>query len=249
MKREIRETRLSFDYQWTSLKDSPWLLSSPEFKERCDSILLDELGCSRNQIADKLVLDVGCGNGRWSYAFMNLGAKVVAYDFTKSGCHETKRLGVDVILADALNPPFRSNAFDIVFSFGVLHHTGNLKKAFLENAKLVALGGLMHIYLYAKKKRRLKIWRLFVQLGSMEMRKATLIVFLRIKGLLPIFYKLVPYSNLHEGFDAMSPKINVESNDVQVQRMFIESGFKKPIRVKTTWCDWKVDIHMQGTKK
>jgi len=107
----------------------------------------------------------------------------------------------------------------------------------------------MHVYLYAKKSQRLKIWRLFVQSSPMEMRKATLTVFLQIKGLLPIFSRFVPYSNLHEGFDAISPRINVESEDTFVQRMFRESGFEGVIRIGTTWCDWKVDIHMQGTKK
>jgi len=116
MEKDIRETRQSFDYQWANLKDSPWLLSSPEFKERCEKILLDELASSRERIADKLVLDVGCGNGRWSYAFVNLGAKVIAYDFTKSGSRETKKLGVDVVLADALNPPPSGLVFLTLFS-------------------------------------------------------------------------------------------------------------------------------------
>jgi len=249
MEKAVRETRLSFDYQWANLKDSPWLLSSPEFKEQCTKILLDELASPRKRIAERLVLDVGCGNGRWSYAFANLGAEVIAYDFTRNGSRETKKLGVEVVLADALNPPFRPSVFDIVFSFGVLHHTGNLKRAFSENAKLVRRGGLMHVYLYAKKSQRLRIWRLFVQSSPMEMRKATLIVFLRIKGLLPIFSRFVPYSNLHEGFDAISPRINVESEDTFIQRMFRKSGFEEVIRIKTTWCDWKVDIHMQGIRK
>lgn len=248
MEKDIEKTRRSFGYQWANLKDSPWLLSSPEFKEKCEKILLDELALTREQVRGKLVVDVGCGNGRWSYAFMNLGAKVVAYDFTKSGCHETKKLGIEVVLADALNPSFRDDVFDIVFSFGVLHHTGNLNRAFSENAKLAKLGGLMHVYLYAKKSQRLKIWRLLVQSFPMGMRKATLDVFLHVRSLLPVFSKLVPYSNLHEGFDAISPKINVESDDMFVRKMFKENGFNRVARIKTTWCDWKVDIHMQGVK-
>jgi SAM-dependent methyltransferase len=248
MDKSMKQTRQSFDYQWANVKDSPWLLSSPEFKARCVRFLLDELGLSTKDVFRKIVLDVGCGNGRWSYAFQNLGANIIAYDYTRNGCLETSKLGIDVVLADALNPPFKPNAFDIVFSFGVLHHTGDLKRAFSENAKLVKSGGIMHVYLYARKSSRLKIWRMFVQSMPLEMRKTTLNGLLRIKEVAPSLGRLVPYKNLHEGFDAISPRINDESDDGFVREMFSKNDFIKVKRIKTTWCNWKPDIHMQGAK-
>ncbi|MEM5807835.1 MAG: methyltransferase domain-containing protein [Candidatus Aenigmatarchaeota archaeon] len=36
------------------------------------------------------MLDVGCGSGRWSYGFLKLGSKVVAFDCTRSACELTK---------------------------------------------------------------------------------------------------------------------------------------------------------------
>jgi SAM-dependent methyltransferase len=250
MNKDIKGTRQSFDYQWANLKDSPWLLSNPEFRERCEKILLDEIGTTKERIADKHVLDVGCGNGRWSYAFMSLGAEVVAYDFTKSGCRETKSLGIDVVLADALNPPFRPKTFDIVFSFGVLHHTGNLEKAFSENSRLTKPLGLMHVYLYGKKGIRVRIWRFLIQLiPDLELRRAMLSVLLRIRGFLPARKNIIPYSDLHGGFDALSPIINAESDDVSLRMLFVRNGFEKVTLIKPTWCDWQPDVHMQGIKR
>jgi hypothetical protein len=74
-------------------------------------------------------------------------------------------------------------------------------------------------------------------------------VLLRIRGFLPLHKGIVPYSDLHGGFDALSPVINAESDDVSVRTLFARNGFEKVTRVKTTWCNWKPDIHMQGVKK
>lgn len=250
MNKDIKGTRQSFDYQWANLKDSPWLLSNPEFRKRCEKILLDEIRSTKERIAGKQVLDVGCGNGRWSYAFTSLGATVVAYDFTRSACRETNSLGINVVLADALNPPFRPKTFDIVFSFGVLHHTGNLEKAFSENSRLAKPSGLMHVYLYGKKGVRVRIWRFLIQLiPTLELRKTTLSVLLRIRGFLPTRKNIIPYYDLHGGFDALSPTINAESDNASVRALYAKNGFERVTLIKPEWCDCQPDIHMQGTKR
>ena len=76
----------------------------------------------------KLVLEVGCGGGIDSAEFAKNGADVVSLDFTSEGTRSTRdtlrEAGQvpNVVRASAEYLPFRSDSFDCVYSFGVLHH-------------------------------------------------------------------------------------------------------------------------------
>src|SRR5207245_5119976 len=76
----------------------------------------------------KRLLEVGSGSGIDSAEFGRNGAEVVSLDFTETGTTATRdtlnEAGVasNVVRADARRLPFREEAFDCVYSFGVLHH-------------------------------------------------------------------------------------------------------------------------------
>ena len=78
--------------------------------------------------ANKQVLEIGSGSGIDSAEFLRNGARVVSVDFSPLSTKSTKlllkeaRLDGDVVLADAKNLPFRNSQFDVVYSFGVIHH-------------------------------------------------------------------------------------------------------------------------------
>ncbi len=254
---KVLDTRGSFDYQWKNIPEGAYLLSDAVFRENVDKILLDELDVSQEFLKDLLVVDAGCGNGRWTYGLLKLGCKVVAFDFTISGCKETKNNTkqfdtVDVILADILHTPLKENLFDIVFCWGVLHHTGNIKLAFQNVAGIVRHDGLLHIYVYGPKGVRIRIWRKILSQFSYSNRLAL------IKALTPItnrFSKLrviIPFSSsIHGSFDAYSPSINVESSKEYIISLFEENGFKSIRKLNPRWCNAALssDIHMQGEKK
>lgn len=80
------------------------------------------------QGSGELFLDIGCNWGRWSVAAARKGYSVVSIDSSLEAILAARKvshqLGVSprYIVADARYLPFRSNSFDIVFSYSVLQH-------------------------------------------------------------------------------------------------------------------------------
>jgi len=81
-------------------------------------------------------LDFGCGTGLASKVFERMGKQVVAFDISREMLRfAKKRCNVPLVLADALNLPFRNKAFSTTCIIGVLHHILDLEKAFAEIAR------------------------------------------------------------------------------------------------------------------
>jgi 2-polyprenyl-3-methyl-5-hydroxy-6-metoxy-1,4-benzoquinol methylase len=77
---------------------------------------------------DKLVLDAGCGAGRFADVAAGLGARVVAIDL--SGAVDAARANtidrgsrVEVVQASLFRLPFRRGVFDGIYCMGVIQHT------------------------------------------------------------------------------------------------------------------------------
>lgn len=96
-------------------------------------------------------LDIGCGSGIHALAAHRLGARVTAIDIDPDSVAATSKLlqqhGVqgDVRHQSVFEA---SGKFDIVYSWGVLHHTGAMWKAIKHAAALVKPGGLFTIAIY-----------------------------------------------------------------------------------------------------
>jgi 2-polyprenyl-3-methyl-5-hydroxy-6-metoxy-1,4-benzoquinol methylase len=112
-----------------------------------------------DSLAGKSFLDIGSGSGLFSLAARRLGARVHSFDFDPKSVACTRELRKNyfqddeswkVEEASALDSDFMKSLgqFDVVYSWGVLHHTGQLWSA-LENAQeRVAPGGKFFIALY-----------------------------------------------------------------------------------------------------
>lgn len=104
-------------------------------------------------------LDVGSGSGLSSLAAYRLGAEVVSFDYDEDSVRCTEQLQnlyapgsgrwvnsrgsiLDDRQIDALG------RFDVVYSWGVLHHTGAMWKAISNAASAVAPGGILAIAIY-----------------------------------------------------------------------------------------------------
>lgn len=116
-----------------------------------------ETGWMPEDLPGSLVLDAGCGAGRFTAIAAEWGARVVAVDLADAAaeaCAQNMRemgLHVDVVQASLFNLPFRPASFDRVFSLGVLQHTPDPRKAIQALPGFLKPGGVLAYWIYEKR--------------------------------------------------------------------------------------------------
>lgn len=160
----VDETRFGFGANWADYLETV-------DEERIDEAVrsLDEM-IGRDEIAGRRWLDIGSGSGLFSLAAARLGASHLHsfdYDLNSVGCAvELRRREAvaddrwTVERGDALDPEYMGSLgqFDVVYSWGVLHHTGNMWLGIENAAKAVAPGGLFWIAIYNDQGGQSRRW-------------------------------------------------------------------------------------------
>lgn len=123
----------------------------------------------RESLAGLTFLDAGCGSGLFSLAARRLGATVTSFDFDPQSVRTTARLREEFdpggswevfegsVLDEALIA--RLGRFDVVYSWGVLHHTGDMWAACCNVADVVGPGGTLFVSLYNDQGLQSRLWR------------------------------------------------------------------------------------------
>ena len=101
------------------------------------------MGAQKNE----RILDIGAGKGEYALSFSLVGADAVSIDSSLKSLHIAKkrskhRLGLDLVLADAQNLPFKANVFDKALCCELLEHVQNDEKATGEIRFVLKRGGL-----------------------------------------------------------------------------------------------------------
>jgi SAM-dependent methyltransferase len=103
------------------------------------------------------VLEVGVGLGTDFVQFARAGANLVGIDLTEAAVAlarkrvELEGLPAVVQTGDAEALPFDDRSFDLVYSWGVLHHTPNTERAIAEVHRVLRDGGEARIMLYSRR--------------------------------------------------------------------------------------------------
>ena len=114
----------------------------------------------------KRVLEVGCGIGTAAQSFIEAGALYTGFDLSERSVELSKQrlelfgLSGHVFQANIEDMGFEEKEplFDLVYSFGVLHHTPNIEKAISNCFQFLKPGGEFKLMLYAKNS--LKYWEI-----------------------------------------------------------------------------------------
>jgi ubiquinone/menaquinone biosynthesis C-methylase UbiE len=100
------------------------------------------------------LLEVGCGTGADLARFAAAGARVSGIDLSRRHLELTRSrfdlsgLPVRLERADAERLPYRNSSFDVVYSFGVIHHTSDMAAAVHEIRRVLRPGGFAIIAVY-----------------------------------------------------------------------------------------------------
>lgn len=102
------------------------------------------------------VLEIGVGLGADCQRFAQAGARLTGIDLKERAVeHSRKRLNLfglksDLRMADAESLPFADGSFDLVYSWGALHHSPNTSRAIDETWRVLRQGGGAKIMIYHK---------------------------------------------------------------------------------------------------
>jgi SAM-dependent methyltransferase len=115
------------------------------------------LGVKPEDMGGAVVLDAGCGSGRLTVdlARQHPDATVVALDINPAIGHvydASRDLpNLHVVRGSALAPPLRAGSVDLLWSNGVIHHTGHTREAFAALATTTRPGGRAYVWVYEAK--------------------------------------------------------------------------------------------------
>jgi 2-polyprenyl-3-methyl-5-hydroxy-6-metoxy-1,4-benzoquinol methylase len=167
---------------------------------------------SIEDLDQKTFLDVGCGSGIFSLAARRLGAKVFSFDYDPQSVACAVQLKDTYFAEDpewqiergsALEQSYLASkgTFDVVYAWGVLHHTGAMWKALENMTSLVKPGGKLFLAIYNDQGVKSDIWR-FVKRTYNRTPKA-----LRFLIVWPIGASLLSAITLVDLFRLRKPRI------------------------------------------
>ena len=107
------------------------------------------------------VIEIGCGSGSDVKFFSTLDTitKITAIDMGLNTYNLAKffkdKNNINIYRGNATNLPFKSIYFDVLYSFGVFHHTKNPKRCIEEAFRVLKKNGCMFLYLYSMHENNL----------------------------------------------------------------------------------------------
>lgn len=146
----------SFDFEWSLFRQAGTA------EQAALAELYFDLIPSKNFGPDQLVLDAGCGAGRWTRWVAQRGPRVIAVDLGLSvevAARNAEGLRVAGVQADLAELPLADSCVDWAYSLGVLHHIADPLPALQHIVRSVPVGRPVLLYLYYALDGRGRMYR------------------------------------------------------------------------------------------
>lgn len=164
------------------------------------------------------VLEIGVGMGGDYERWLTAGANASGIDLSSASLTQTRRrcqlagLRPDLQLADAEDIPFADQTFDIVYSYGVLHHSPDTTKCLREAWRVLKPGGEARIMLYHH--RSITGFLLWLRYGVWRGQSIRQCVYERLESPGTKTFTVAEVRSMLAGFD------DIELDDVHFNQAF-----------------------------
>jgi ubiquinone/menaquinone biosynthesis C-methylase UbiE len=196
-----------------------------------------------DQWRGKKVLEVGCGLGTDLLQFARGGAEVYGIDLTSAGAALTrKRLELYghkglLSMGDSENLPFADNCFDLVYSWGVIHHTPDTQSAAREIMRVCKPGGRVLVMVYHRRSLlALQAWILFGLLRGKPFTSPRQLIAEHVESPGTKTYTAQQAKELFAGLKNIQIQRIVTRYDLRVgRRLFLPSWVRKVVPSNFGW--------------
>jgi SAM-dependent methyltransferase len=247
--------------------------------EEDEAVFRSKTGVGPRDLKGQLVLDAGCGGGRYSALLGRAGARVIGVDLSdaveKARAITAESPDVLIAQADLNDLPLAEGAFDFVFSIGVLHHGPDPRGAFAQIARRVRPGGRLAVWLYRRNTPPQEWTNKALRLVTTRLPERVvegLCAGLGVLGGVPVvnrtLNKVVNFSahpdwtlRVCDNFDWYSPRYQSHHTLDELRRWFEEEGFHdlvdlRPLKTGNAY-DWAYDrglligsgVNVVGTRR
>lgn len=158
------DTVLSFGEEWSKFSS----FNAGEIKNAGDQYF--DIVTPKQLNQDSVVLDLGCGSGRWTKYLAHKVKLVEAIDPSLAVLSAEKlnedEINVRITQSGVSNIPFEDNTFDFIVCLGVLHHIPNTEQALIDTVKKLKKGGTILLYLYYSLENRTILYKYLFKVST-----------------------------------------------------------------------------------
>ena len=203
----------SFGLQWNRFANTQ--IDSKVGTNRSEIRFREETLWDERDLNGKLVLDAGCGSGRFSEIALKLGASLIAVDYSSAVEASKQNLSAPdklIVQGDLAALPILDQTFDFIYCIGVLQHTSEPARIVKELLRCLKVGGEITLTFYENSSWHV-LWYSKYVVRPFTKRLPKAILLKVIEKTSPIWFPLTSFlfslpRNLSRGFRFLIPVAN-----------------------------------------